>query len=188
MNDETGDCPFKKAVSGAIDALDPARAVRICRAWARDLCIELEPNTGPERLQDYSFRLPAYVMADLAGIPAEHLPETALWINDFVQCLSPIAEAEQLEKGKAAAGQLFNMVRSLLSRGPASSDGLITTLAHEAERIGRRDMDEIAANGIGFLTQSYEASWGLSGIRLSRSRCGTEFLSKSHSIAVFLPG
>jgi cytochrome P450 len=164
MNDDAGDCPLKRAVSAAIESLDLGRVARVSREWARHLDAEIAPNVEPGRRQAFAFRLPVYVMASLVGIPAENLPQTALWIDDFVQCLSPNSMRDQVERGKVAGDRLFDMVRSLLTRqSTVPGDGLLAVLAHEAERIGRRNADEIVANGIGFLTQSYEASAGLIG-------------------------
>src|SRR5262245_36832636 len=51
------------------------------------------------------------------------------------------------------------MFRDLLG----SEEGLLSALAREAKRIGREETDAIVTNGIGFLSQAYEAAAGLIG-------------------------
>ncbi|MDQ2997166.1 MAG: cytochrome P450, partial [Chloroflexota bacterium] len=119
---------------------------------------------APELLANFAFRLPVYVLGSLLGIPDAMLEQAALWIGDFVACLAPASSAEQIARGKQAATHLRDAFGSLLSAQPAqSSAGLLATLAREARQIGREDTDSIIANGIGFLSQAYEASTGLIG-------------------------
>jgi cytochrome P450 len=56
------------------------------------------------------------------------------------------------------------MFRLLLADGDAGpADGLLTGFAREAGRAGQDSMDAIVANGIGLLSQAYEATAGLIG-------------------------
>lgn len=161
MNDGAGHCPFTRAVSATLDSVDRTQAAEQSKTSARILSDELGPTADPGRLTDFAFRLPVYVMAGLLGVPQDRLRETAQWTDDFVRCLSPLSTPEQIEQSKTAAGQLLDLFRSLLAgRG---TGGLLGTLAAEAQRLGREDVDVIVANGIGFLSQSYEATAGLIG-------------------------
>jgi cytochrome P450 len=87
------------------------------------------------------------------------LNQTAVWMNDFTRCLAPASSPDQIERGKTAAGQLLKMFRAL----PAHENGLLSALAREAKLIGREEIEVIIANGIGFLSQAYEATAGLIG-------------------------
>lgn len=161
MNDGAGHCPFTQAVSATLDSVDRTQAAEQSKTSARILSDELGPTADPGRLTDFAFRLPVYVLAGLLGVPQDRLRETAQWTDDFVRCLSPLSTPEQIEQSKTAAGQLLDVFRSLLAgRG---TGGLLGTLAAEAQRLGREDVDVIVANGIGFLSQSYEATAGLIG-------------------------
>jgi cytochrome P450 len=153
MNDGPGHCPFKQAVSAALGSIDPVRAAERSRTWAGPLA------SGP--LEDFAFRLPVYVTASLLGAPDNHLQQTALWVSDLVASFAPGCGPEPLERGKAAAGHLFEFFRALLSR-PAPA-GLLGILVQEARRVGRDDHDVIAANAIGFMFQSHDATAGLVG-------------------------
>ena len=163
MNDGPGHCPFKDAVSAALESLDPARTAGESREWARRLADGIGPDTGSDgsgRLTDFAFRLPVVVVARLLGVPEEALPETVLWTRSFVAAVAPGCSPEALERGKAAAGHLLDSFRSLLG---SSGEGLLADLAREARRVGRGDGTVIAANGIGFLFQVHDATAGLIG-------------------------
>jgi cytochrome P450 len=155
MNDGERHCPFKQAVSTALASIDAARAAQQSDKWARVLLDE----GGSKRLSRFAFHLPVYVLGSLLGVPEGGLRQTALWTNDFARCVAPSSSPEQIELGKKAAGHLLETFRALLSR----EDGLLSALAREAKRFGRDEADAIVANGIGFLSQAYEATAGLIG-------------------------
>ena len=159
MNDGVGHCPFKQAISATLDSVDRIRVAEQSKTSARTLANELEPMADPRRIADFAFRLPVYVVASLLGIPADGLGQVARWTDDFVRCLSPLSTPEQIEQSKTAAGHLLDLFRALPAGG--RTGGLLGTLAAEAQRHGREDVDVIIANGIGFLSQSYEATAGL---------------------------
>jgi cytochrome P450 len=161
MNDGPGHCPFKQAISATLDSVDRIRVAEQSETSARALANELEPMANPRRLADFAFRLPVHVVASLLGIPGDGLGQVARWTGDFVRCLSPLSTPEQIEQSKTAASQLLDLFRSLLVGG--QTEGLLATLAREAQRLGRADTDVIVANGVGFLSQAYEATAGLIG-------------------------
>jgi cytochrome P450 len=155
MNEGERHCPFKLAVSAALTSIDAAQAAQQSDKWARFLLEE----GGSKPLSRFSFHLPIYVVGSLLGIPSDLLHQTALLMNDFARCVAPSSSPEQIERGKTAAGNLLEMVRALLG----SEDGLLSALAREAKRVGRDETDVIVANGIGFLSQAYEATAGMIG-------------------------
>jgi cytochrome P450 len=117
--------------------------------------------TNPNFLTEFAFRLPVYVTASLLGVPDNQLGQTADWIGDYVRCVAPNSTSEQLERGKAASERLLGMFQALLSNDKAES--LLANLAREAKRVGRDSTEMIIANGIGFMSQAYEATAGLIG-------------------------
>jgi cytochrome P450 len=152
MNDGPGHGPFKHAVTATLASLDAGPLAEACDRWARVLAGE----------PDFAFRLPLYVIASLLGVPESELERIAAWTGDFVRCLAPASGAEPIERGKVAAGHLLDRVGSLL-RDRQAAHGLLAVLAREARLVGRDDFDAVVANGIGFLTQAYEATAGLIG-------------------------
>jgi len=155
MNDGERHCPLKQAVSAALASIDVVMAARESDKWARFLLGE----GGSKRLSSFVFHLPVYVVGSLLGVPSDLLLQTALWMSDFARCLAPACNPDQVERGKTAAGHLLEMFRAL----PGREDGLLIALARESKRIGREETDAVVANGIGFLSQAYEATAGLIG-------------------------
>jgi len=158
MNDGERHCPFKQAVSAALASIDAVQASQQSDKWARFLLDEC----GSKRLSRFAFHLPVYVIGSLLGVPSDLLHQTALWMSDFALCVAPASSAEQIERGKTAAGHLLETFRAL----PERQDGLLSALAREAKRVEREETDAIVANGIGFLSQAYDATAGLIGATL----------------------
>ena len=154
MNDGVGHAAMKDAVSATFEALDVARVTTLGRERARALVDATAPQDDASRLTDFAFRLTADVVASLLGAEPSTLPAVARWTDDFVRCLASGTPPDQLARGKTAAGELLAFGRSLRSR-----DGLVAGLRRHAP-----DSDDAsAANAIGFLSQSYEATAGLIG-------------------------
>lgn len=164
MNDGAQHDALKQAVSAATRAIEPAQVIEQGCAWARVLLDGDQPQTAARRFQDFAFHLPVYVIASLLGVPQDRLHQTALWVGDFVRCLAPASSTAQIEAGKLAAGHLLDLFRALLrTRQPETARSLLTMLAEQAKSIGCEDEEAIIANGIGFLSQAYEATAGLIG-------------------------
>lgn len=102
---------------------------------------------------ELAFRLPVATLGGLLGLPEEQLDRVAALVGAFVRCLAPGGSPEQIEEGKAAAGELLELFRGQLGQ----QEGPVAELAR------RLPGEEIAvlANAIGFLTQAYEATAGL---------------------------
>jgi cytochrome P450 len=185
MNDGQGHCPFKQAITATLGALDPATVAEQSRVWARFLEDE-SMRSDPARLVDFAFQLPVYVVATLLGAPRDRLRDTSSWVDDFTRCLAQPVDPELRERGNTAARGLLDLFRSLLSTPRAGEDaGLLGLLAKEARRVGRDDIDAIVANGIGFLTQAYEATAGLicnTLVALARQGAVREQVSRDPSL------
>jgi cytochrome P450 len=148
MTDGPAQQALKRAVMAALGSLDGAAAAGPSREWA----LRLAPEPAEQ-----AFRLPAYVIGSLLGVPPDALPELARRIGDFAPALAPGSPPETVERGRAAAAQLLDLLRSR----PAS--GLLATLAKEARSAGRDEEDVVLANAIGFLFQAHDATAGLIG-------------------------
>ena len=159
MNDGERHFPLKQAVASSLASIDAVQLAQQSGKWAQFLLEESGSNAVPDDLSRFAFHLPIYVVGSLLGVPPDMLNQTALWMSDFARCFAPASSPDQIEMGKSAAGHLLKMFHALLAR----EDGLLSTLTREAKRIGREEIDVIIANGIGFLSQAYEATAGLIG-------------------------
>jgi cytochrome P450 len=157
MNDGTHHDAFKRALVAAIHSIETVQVTALGRRWARLLLGESQP-------QDAAFHLSVYVIASLLGVPEDRLHQTALWIGAFVRCLAPTSSPEQIDAGKLAAGHLLDLFRSLLNAHQSKpAESLLATLAEQAKSVGCEEEETILANGIGLLSQAYEATAGLIG-------------------------
>lgn len=171
MNDGAGHCPLDRAVAETLAGVKAARLQEEGRRWARVLAEECSAAAVPAGATAFAFRLSTHVIASLLGLPATSLPRLTTLVHDFVRCLAPspgltgIEAADEVRQGIAAAEELLDLVQPLLSTGD-SPNGLLAVLARDARRLERSGAladSTIVANGIGFLSQAYEATAGLIG-------------------------
>jgi cytochrome P450 len=178
MNDGPPHDTVKPAVVTALDGLDTGGILDHARAAARRLVCELAPAGAPARLRDFALRLPPYVVAGLLGVPDEDLQRTVDWTGDFAAGLAPGASADASVPARNGAGRLRDLIRAGVAGHAGGESGLLGVLVGAAERAGV-DSDTIAANAIGFLFQSYDATAALIANTLSAlsthpvSRAGT---------------
>lgn len=148
MTDGPAQQALKRAVLAALGSLDGAAAAGPSREWAA----RLDPTPFEQ-----AFRLPAYVIGSLLGVPPDGLPELARRIGDFAPALAPGSSPETVERGREAAAALLDLLRSR----PAG--GLLATLAREVRNAGRDEEEVVLANAVGFLFQAHDATAGLIG-------------------------
>jgi cytochrome P450 len=158
MNDGAGHCPFKQAVSTALDSIDAKAVAQQGRQWSEQLASVHSGTSAYAWLDDYAIDMPVYVVASLLGIPAADLSAVSDDMRDFVACLAPGANAVQLEGGKSAAERLLGRMAAMLDASPS---GLLLALADSAGQLGCKDDTVVAANAVGFMSQAYEATAGL---------------------------
>ena len=157
MTDGGGHEVAKYAVAATLQSLDAERVAEESARWARPLAGD---GVDPAGLTSFAFALPVHVVGSLLGIPPARLRQTSEWMGQFVRCLVPTSTPAQIERGKSAAGQLLELGRETLD---GAADGLLPTLARQARRAGVEGADAVIANGIGFMSQAYEATAGLIG-------------------------
>src|SRR5262245_1448218 len=159
MNDGEQHHKLRRAILVALSSVNEVQVAEEAARWTRFHLDGLRPETMLWRLSDFIFHLPVSVMGSLLGIPQTLLPQTALRMSEFVRCLAPASSSDQLERGKLAAGHLFEMFQSLLIRG--SVGGLLAALKRELDCPEPERTAVAVANGIGFISQAYEATAGL---------------------------
>lgn len=164
MNDGGGHCPFNRAVAATLATPDPVHVAERATQIVSALLGQFDVTKDLSYVSDVAFKLAPHVIAGLLGVPNEHLDQTSRWVGDFVRCVFPSSTPEQIERGKVAAENLHKLFNEVFDQGMREhSRNLLVILAQEAERVGRADRNTIVANGIGFLSQAYEATSGLIG-------------------------
>jgi len=162
MNDGAKHSALKPAVSAATASIEKSLGEQAQR-WAEHLVNELAPAGDPARVSEFAFRLSSYVLAGLLGVAPDMLARTAAMVGDFARSIAAAATSEQLARGHAAAEHLLDTFRALLDARAARPATLLGDLDREVARVGRADREDVVANGIGFMSQAYEATAGLIG-------------------------
>ena len=168
MNDGAGHCPFNRAVAATLASIPSAQIEQRATHWSQHLLQRLDLANDIARTSELAFKLSSYVVGGLLGVADEHLDQVSQWVGDFVRCIFWSTDTAQIERGKVAAEKLLQLFHSTLEGSRIGNGNILFTLEREAERAGRSDRTTIIANGIGFLTQGYEATAGLIGNTLLR--------------------
>ena len=163
MNEGERHAALKPAVSAVTSRIDaPIREQG--RRWAEHLVKTLEPARDRASVDRFAFSLSAYVLAGMLGVSPDRLADTAVLVGDFARSIAPAATSEQQSRGSHAAGELIVRFEALLgARGAVAPPTLLGDLDREVARAGHAEREDVVANGIGFLSQAYEATAGLIG-------------------------
>jgi cytochrome P450 len=162
MNDGPGHARPKQVIGQALAALDPSVIARRTAHFANMLGQQHSLPDGAA-LTRWACDLPTWVVADLLGLGHDELPELALWVADFVRCLSPLSTPSQLADASAAARALQERFARQVQTSTLTPATLLDDICRQASRAGWDDQDAILANLIGLLSQTHEATAGLIG-------------------------
>jgi cytochrome P450 len=146
---------LRAVVVDALGNVDYATVSALAAERARNL---LKSETAT--LDDLMFGVPAQVIAILCGLDNGEAEEATRLIGEFVQCLPASASADQ----QAAAARAAQALQQLM--GPRLMDttsGLLGELVRAAQRADWAGTAPLLANGIGFLSQTYDGTAGLIG-------------------------
>lgn len=152
---------LKQAVVAALRTADPERVAAVATGRARH-ALQRQAT-----VRDLMFGVPAQVVAVLCGLDDGPADEAAALIGDFVACIPATATRRQRDGAARAATALRDLLGPALeSRG----DGLLAELV----RAAGPDAEPAAlfANGLGLLSQTFDATAGLIGntlVALGRS-------------------
>jgi len=153
MTDGPRQADGKRAVREALATVDPLAAGRNARARAALLAASLDLARQPWRAMEVAWHVPVRTMADLVGLEpddSETAPErTRRLVAGFAAAATP---EDAAESGRAATWL----------RDALTGDGLHGALARTAAASGL-DAAFVAANAVGFLSQTLEATAGLVG-------------------------
>ncbi len=149
MNDGTLHCPLKKSVNATLDSLNLSQITQVARFWA----LEITDCS----MQKLMLKYPAFVVGDLLGLPHDKLKVVAALIADFVRFIAPNCPPDQLEQGKIAATELFQIFETI------PQTGLLAELTLQTKHFGLENSKLVTANAIGFLSQTIDATAGLIG-------------------------
>ncbi len=125
--------------------------------------------TGDRPVEELMFGVPAQVVARLCGLDDGSDERASRLIGEFVKCLPATADADQLRAAASAAEQLQALLGPRLTE---DGTGLLGELVRAARRADWTEQAPLLANGIGLLSQTYDATAALIGnclVALARS-------------------
>lgn len=160
MTDGAQQQHFKEIVQRQLATLTAAQLHRHCQAVlseARGLV-----QSDASQINPLIYQLPVRVMAQLLGMQPAAATRAATAIADFVRCLPAAATAADVAAANTATVQLQLLISDCL-QDPASWSAML------AADFGPAATQIAAANLLGLLSQSYEATAGL--IANSLIRC-----------------
>jgi cytochrome P450 len=166
MTDGDVTARLKRIVAGALATTDLEAARRLAADRA-DAVLARSASGIP--YHELMFGVPAQVTAALSGLDDGRDREASRLIADFVLCIPAGADAGQQALAATAAGQLQELLGPQLG---GDGSGLLTELVRLAARDDWSERAALLANGIGFLSQTYDATAGLIGntlVHLARS-------------------
>ncbi|WP_188116859.1 cytochrome P450 [Salinispora oceanensis] len=158
---------LKAIVTQTLGAIDRSAVAATAMQRARQVLND-SVRTPYEQLM---FELPAQVVATLCGLDPAAGGEATRLVGHFVQCIPATASPEQQQRAAQAAAGLQELL------GPKLDDtqhGLLGELVRMATHVGWTDRAPLLANGIGFLSQTYDATAALMGntlLALSQQEC-----------------
>lgn len=161
MNEGARHGPSRRVLQQVMGRADLAR-VRTRTAEIAGTPLTLGSCDGPA-LSQWTADVPVMAVADWLGFDAKALPEVAVWVADFVACLSPRSTTLQLDAASAAASALLARLEILVDQAAAGDGSTLALLKAEAAASGWQDRQALLANLVGLLSQTCEATAGLLG-------------------------
>lgn len=149
--------PFFSA--GALRAMEPRVTAIVDTALAR-----LAEAGEIDLVSEFAFILPAEVVCDLLGVPAEDRATLRRWAQRILGALEPAISAEQLAAGNAAVDEFCSYLRELVTSKRRSASGdhdVLATLIAATEDSTPLDETELLHNCIFMLNAGHETTTNL---------------------------
>jgi cytochrome P450 len=155
MTDGPAQAAMKQAIRTALAGVTQERVSALAREWlSRTLTVSERPDEAA--LNEILFALPVSVMAGLLGVPTRWHRESCGAVAAFVGGTGATASARQIDAANDAASRLLDILRPLLDE----RDGVLPALRGAAAEASPA---AVAANALGFLFQTHDATAGLVG-------------------------
>ena len=141
-------------VSRQVERLRPRIA-----ALAHHLIDAVEANGEAELIRDFATPLPATVIAEMMGLPAESGPQLVAWSNDMVRMYVLAPSSRDADRANAAAGEFAAFIRHhAAERRRAPADDLLGVLTAAQADGDRLSEDELVSSAILLLNAGHEAT------------------------------
>jgi pimeloyl-[acyl-carrier protein] synthase len=160
--------PDHTRLRGLVSKAFTARAIEGLRGRVREIVGELLSAVREARrmdlFADFAYPLPAMVIAEMLGVPAEDRGRFRAWSRDLAPTIDPMILPDQLERAAAAIDQFADYFSHLIAarRAEPCADLLSAMIAAE-EHGDKLSQDELVANAMLLLNAGHETTTNLIG-------------------------
>ncbi|HEY9785107.1 MAG TPA: cytochrome P450 [Candidatus Obscuribacterales bacterium] len=131
---------------------------------ANDLIDKVEKKGEMDFVADFSFPLPATVIAEMLGIPVKDRDRFKSWSHDITSVLEPSPRLMNIAKTTKAYQELINYLKPLVAERRAKrQEDLISALVAAEEEGNKLTETELLANTVLLLIAGHETTTNLIG-------------------------
>ncbi len=174
------DPPEHTQMRGLVNRAFLSRRIEQLRPRIHDLAAGMidrfEPAGEVELLASYAAPLPAIVIAEMIGLPADMAPQLLAWSNSMVKMYMFGADGDVEDEADRAAAEFVDYLRGVLAERRQDPQPDLVTHMLDAEIDGERLSDaEIIATTILLLNAGHEATVHTTGNSVATIlRCGLD--------------
>ncbi len=160
--------PDHTRLRGLVSKAFTARAVEALRGRIREIVDELlaavRESGRMDLIADFAYPLPAMVIAEMLGVPAEDRNRFRGWSRDLAPTIDPMILPDQLERAAAAIDQFSDYLAHLIAarRAEPRAD-LLSAMIVAEEQGDKLSLDELVANAMLLLNAGHETTTNLIG-------------------------
>jgi pimeloyl-[acyl-carrier protein] synthase len=160
--------PDHTRLRGLVSKAFTARAVEGLRGRVREIVDELlsavRESGRMDLIADLAYPLPAMVIAEMLGVPAEDRSRFRSWSRDLAPTIDPMILPDQLERAAAAIGEFTDyLVHLVAARRAEPRADLLSAMIAAEERGDKLSQDELVSNAMLLLNAGHETTTNLIG-------------------------
>jgi cytochrome P450 len=160
--------PDHTRLRGLVSKAFTPRAVEGLRERIREIVGELVSAVREaghmDLIADLAYPLPAMVIAEMLGVPAEDRGRFRAWSRDLAPTIDPMILPDQLERASAAIDQFADYFTHLIAERRAEPCGdLLSAMIAAEEQGDRLSQSELVANAMLLLNAGHETTTNLIG-------------------------
>lgn len=157
------EAPAHTRLRGLVNRAFVSRQIERLRPKIEELAARLvdglEKAGGGELITDFATPLPATIIAEMMGMPAEDAPQLVAWSNDMVRMYMHAPSAEVARQANASSEAFSRYVRHhAAARRRAPSDDLLSVLVSANAEGERLTEDELVSSAVLILNAGHEAT------------------------------
>ena len=160
--------PDHTRLRGLVSKAFTARAVEGLRGRVHEIVGELVSAVREagrmDLIADLAYPLPAMVIAEMLGVPAEDRGHFRAWSRDLAPTIDPMILPDQLDRAAAAIDQFADYFTHLIAARRAEPRGdLLSAMIAAEEQGDKLSQDELVANAMLLLNAGHETTTNLIG-------------------------